>query len=272
MTDFGITFEKLLAVYLIPVGLKVLGAVIMWVVGGWAINIIGKLSSRGMATQKIEPTLIRYAESTLRVILRILLVIAILSVFGIETTGFAALLAAAALAIGVAWSGLLANFAAGAFLIILRPFKVGDMISAAGVTGDVRELGLFATTIDTADNLHVVVGNNKIFSDNIVNFTHNSFRRVDLTAQVDTSVVPQDAIVHLKARVAQIPNVIADPAPLVEILNFNAMGAVIAVRPFCANKDYWQVYFDTNKAIQEVCSGAGYPPPATHTVMIQRAG
>jgi small conductance mechanosensitive channel len=270
MPEWATNIDALVSNYLIPVGWKVLGAVIMWIVGGWAINLIGRLSSRGMTAQKVDPTLITYADSTIKVILRIVLVIAILSVFGIETTSFAALLAAAGIAIGAAWSGLLANFAAGAFLIVLRPFRVGDMISAGGVTGDVREIGLFATTIDTVDNLRVTVGNNKIFSDNIVNYSSNAFRRVDLKAQIANGVDPNDATTRLTARVAQIPNVMKDPAPSVEILEFNAAGAVIAVRPFCSNKDYWQVYFDTNKAIQDVGSTAGYPVPAPHQIVLHK--
>jgi len=270
MPDIAFDFNTFLSAYLIPLAWKLVGALAMWIVGGWIINLIGNLSNRGMTRQKVEPTLIRYIESTIKVILRIVLVIAILSVFGIETTSFAALLAAAGIAIGAAWSGLLANFAAGAFLIILRPFKVGDMITAGGVTGDVREIGLFATTIDTVDNLRVVVGNNKLFSDNIVNYSHNEFRRVDLKAQIAHTVDPKDAIARLRARVAQIPNVMPSPAPSVEILEFNPAGTVIAVRPFCHNKDYWQVYFDTNTAIQEVGGSAGWPVPAPHQVLLQK--
>ena len=132
---------SLITTYLIPLGWKIAGAILLWVVGGWVINLVGNLSSRGMTRQKVEPTLIRYVEATLRVVMRIVLVIVILSVFGIETTSFAALLAAAGIAIGAAWSGLLANFAAGAFLIILRPFKVGDFISGGGITMSPTQLG-----------------------------------------------------------------------------------------------------------------------------------
>src|SRR5574340_150283 len=103
--------------------------------------------------------------------------------------------------------GLLANFAAGVFLILLRPIRVGDFITAAGVTGTVREIGMFASILDTPDNVRTTVGNNKIFGDNITNFSSNAFRRVDLTAQIAHSVDPQQAMALLKARVAQIPNV-----------------------------------------------------------------
>lgn len=270
MGEWMVNFDKFMASYLIPVGWKVIGAIFLWIVGSWAIKFIGNLSGRGMRAQKLDPTLVKYLEATIRVILRIVLVIAILAIFGIQTTSFVAFIAAAGVAIGMAWGGLLANFAAGAFLIILRPFKVGDMITASGVTGDVREIGLFATTIDTVDNLRVIVGNNKLLSDNIVNYTTNSFRRVDLKAQLAHGVDPFEAATKLRERLKQIPNVIADPEPHVEIVEFSLAGPVLSVRPFCHNNDYWQVFFDTNKAIAEVGAAAGYPPPWTRQVIFHK--
>src|SRR5271157_587974 len=131
---------------------------------------------RVMVKQKIDPTLIRYVNNTLAALLNIVLAVAILGFFGVETTSFAALLAAAGVAIGMAWSGLLGNFAAGVFLIILQPFKVGDFVTAGGITGTIKEVGLFVTAIDTPDNVHAVVGNGKILGDTIQNFSHNSYR------------------------------------------------------------------------------------------------
>ena len=270
MGDWIMNFDKFTSVYLIPVGWKVIGAIVLWIVGSWAIKMIGNLSGRGMRARKLDPTLIKYFEATIRVALRIVLVIAILAIFGIQTTSFVALIAAAGVAIGMAWGGLLANFAAGAFLIILRPFKVGDMITGAGITGDVREIGLFATTIDTVDNLRIIVGNNKLLSDNIVNYTTNPFRRVDLKAQLAHTVDPLEAAAKLRERLKRIPNVIADPAPHVEIVDFTLAGPVLSVRPFCHNNDYWQVFFDTNKAIAEVGAAAGYPPPWTKQVIFHK--
>lgn len=270
MPEWISSFDKFITGYLIPVGWKVAGAIILWIIGGWVINIIGNLSRRGMTAQKVDKTLVIYAESIIRITLRIVLVIAILSVFGIETTSLAALLAGVGIAIGAAWSGLLANFAAGAFLVILRPYNVGDFITAGGVTGDVQEIGIFTTTIHTLDNLRVVVGNSKILADNIVNYTANPCRRVDLKAQLSHEVNPQEAKARVLERLKQIPNVVSDPAPEVEILEFNLAGPVLAVRPFCHNNDYWQVYFDTNRAIQEVCATAQYPVPSTHQVILHQ--
>ena len=255
---------------LADVGLKVIGAIILWIVGRWLIKFaIGLLSNR-LKNSTIDSTLIVYLKSTLGVLLNIVLVVAILGFFGIETTSFAAILAAGDVAIGAAWNGLLAHFAAGAFLVVLRPFKVGDFITAGGVTGTVEDIGLFVTTINTMDNVKTFVGNNTGFSDTIQNFSTNPYRRVDLVAQLDNTVEPNQAISLLKERLAAIPNVMVDPAPDVEILEFTPMGPVLAVRPYCNNDDYWQVYFDTNKVIRESFGQARFPAPAQHLLCISK--
>jgi small conductance mechanosensitive channel len=249
------------------IGLQILGAIVLLIVGRWLIGLIVRFLERALERQKVDPTVLRYLGSAVSVALNIVLVVAILGYFGLETTSFAALLAATGVAIGMAWSGLLANFAAGVFLLILRPFKVEDFVSAGGVTGTVKDIGLFVTVINTLDNVRTIVGNNKIFSDNIQNFTANPYRRVELKAQLNHSVDHDTAIGLLKERLAKIPNVSSNPAPDVEILEFNLAGPVLAVRPYCHNDHYWQVYFDTNRAIRETFGAAGFPVPEQHVVM-----
>ena len=178
-----------------------------------------------------------------------------------QTTSFAALLAGAGLAVGTAWGGLLANFAAGVFLVVLRPFKVGDFICGGGVTGTVEEMGLFVTTIDTPDNVRTYVGNNKLFADNIQNFSTNAYRRVELSAQIAGAADPNQVMTSLKQRVAAIPNVLAKPEPDVVIASFTPAGPVLAIRPYTHNNHYWQVYFDTNLAIREVLGSGAFPDP-----------
>lgn len=246
------------------VGLKILGAIAIWIVGRWLIALFIRLIEGALTRQKIDPTLIRYIHSAVAALLNIVLVVAILGFFGVETTSFAALLAAAGIAIGMAWSGLLANFAGGVFLVVLQPFKVGDFVTVAGITGTVDAIGLFATTLNTPDNVKTIVGNGKIFGDTIQNFSANPYRRVELTAQLAHDVDPEAAVALLKPALAQVPNVLADPAPDVEILTFNLAGPVLAVRPYCNNQHYWQVYFDTNKLIRDVFSRAGFPVPEQH--------
>lgn len=256
----------------IAVGLQVIGAILLWIVGRWLIKLGMGLLTKAFKRSSVDPTLLVYVKSTLGILLNIVLVVAILGFLGVETTSFAALLAAAGIAIGAAWGGLLAHFAAGAFLIIFRPFQVGDFVTIAGVTGTVAELGLFVTTLNTPDNVRTIVGNNAIFSGTIQNFTANPYRRVELVAQLDNTVEPNAAISMLKQRLSRIPNVLSEPAPDVEILEFTLAGPVLAVRPYCHNDHYWQVYFETNKAIREGSGEAGFPAPAQHyTIHTQAA-
>ena len=267
--DLGSMFDTAKPV-VIAFGLKALGALVLYIVGRVLIGMVGTLITKALERQKIEPTVIRYVANTLNVALNILLVVGILGYFGIETTSFAALLAALGIAIGAAWSGLLANFAAGAFILVLRPFKVGDYVLAAEVEGTVRAVGMFTTAIDTPDNVRTTVGNGKVMAGTIKNYSENPYRRVELTAQLDHTVDPQDAIRRLKEALPKIGNVVTEPSPDVEILTFTERGPVLAVRPYVHTDHYWQVYFDTNKAIRETFGAAGYPAPEAH-LFVRRA-
>jgi small conductance mechanosensitive channel len=253
------------------VAVMVAAAIIFWFVGRWLIGRVIKLVQSVMHRNHIDPTLTRYLGSIINVALNIALVLGILGYFGIQTTSIAAMLAGAGVAIGAAWSGMLGNFAAGAFMLVLRPFKVGDFVSIGGITGTVHELGLFGTTIVTPDNVLTLVGNGKIFGDTIQNFSALPFRRVERTAQLAAGVDHEEAIARFKAAVARIPNVATEPAPEVSLLDINLLGTVIAVRPYCHNDHYWQVYFDTNDAMMRVAREAGWPAPtpANLTRMIQ---
>lgn len=274
MTEQDISrYQDLIVTTATDVGVKILAAIAFWVVGRWLIGVAVGMVRAALEKQKVDPTVLRYVGSIVTVTLNVLLVIGILGYFGIQTTTFAALIAGAGIAIGAAWAGLLANFAAGAFLIVLRPFKVGDFVTLAGLTGTVTEIGLFATTINTPDNVSTVVGNNKIFSDNIQNFTHNPFRRVDLKCQLAGAADHQAAMALLREKIAVIPNVLAEPKVDVEILDFTLVGPVLAVRPYCHNDHYWQVYFDTNRVIREALAEAGFPAPmpAQNVIVTQAA-
>lgn len=240
---------------------KIAGAFVLWLVGRWLIGFATRTLARALAKQQFDLTLSRYLQTGLSVVLNIALIVALLGFFGVETTTFAALLAAGGVAIGVAWGGLLSNFAAGAFLVFLRPFKVGDFVSAGGVTGSVEAIGLFGTTLNTPDNVQTIVGNGAIFSGTIQNFSANPYRRVDLTATINNSVDHHQAIRLLKDRLSRVPNVLSSPAPDVDVLQFTPAGPQLCVRPYCANEHYWQVYFDTNRLIRESFGEAGFPAP-----------
>ena len=254
-------YQDIIVTTATDVGLKILAAIAFWFIGRWLIGMVLNMVRASLERQKVDPTVLRYLGSVITVTLNVLLVVGILGYFGIQTTTFAALIAAGGVAIGLAWSGLLANFAAGAFLVVLRPVKVGDFVTVAGITGTVTELGLFTTTLNTPDNVQTIVGNNKIFSDTIQNFTVNPFRRVDLKCQLSGAADHQAAMALLREKIATVPNVLAEPKVDVEILDFTLVGPVLVVRPYCHNDNYWQVYFDTNRMIREALAEAGFPAP-----------
>ena len=258
--DFASWWERC-ARFLLDAALKVVAAILLYMVGRWLIGFAVRMMSRALTARNFDPTLQRYLANIIGVVLNIVLIIAILGYFGLQTTSFAALLAGVGLAIGAAWSGLLGNVAAGAFLIIFRPFKVGDYVTAGGVEGTVQEIGMFNTVILTPDNVVTIVGNGQIGTGSIQNFSANAFRRVDRTAQLSFDVDPLDAIARLRPRVAAVPNVLAEPAPDIEILDFNERGTLLAVRPYTHTRHYWQVWFDTNRVIAETFAEAKYPAP-----------
>jgi small conductance mechanosensitive channel len=255
------TVRTFLSTTVLDLAIKIVAAILFWVIGRWIIHWVVSAVRAGMNRSAVDPTLTKYLGSIVAVILNITLALGILGYFGIQTTSFAALLAGAGLAIGAAWSGMLGNFAAGAFMLVLRPFKVGDFVTIGGVTGTVHELGLFGTTLITPDSVMTTVGNGKIFADTIQNFSALPVRRVDRTAQLAGGVDVQDAIERFSAAVTQIPNVAASPPPEVNLVDLNLVGPVISVRPYTHTDHYWQVYFDTNAAIVRVAKEAGWPAP-----------
>jgi small conductance mechanosensitive channel len=263
------SIRQLIGTTALDVGLKILAALAFWFIGRWIIGRVIAMMRAALNRNHVDPTLIKYLGSIVAVALNIALALGILGYFGVQTTSFAALLAGAGVAIGAAWSGMLGNFAAGAFMLILRPFKVGDFVSVGGVTGTVHELGLFGTTLVTPDNVLTVVGNGKIFGDTIQNFSALPVRRVERTAQLAGGVDPLDAIQRLRAAVVRIPNVASEPAPEVSLLEMNLVGPVIALRPYTHTDHYWQVYFDTNEAIVRVAREAGWPAPTPSQIIRQ---
>lgn len=244
---------------LVAFGLKVIGAIAVFVVGRWLISLVTKLVGAAMTRQQLDPTVQRYLVSFVTVALNIILVVAILGYFGVETTSFAALVAGAGVAIGAAWSGLLGNFAAGIFLLVLRPYQVADYVMIGGIEGTVLELGLFGTTLTTPDNVKTIVGNGKIMGSDIKNYSANPYRRVELVAQLAGNADLHKGIVLLKQEVSKVANISTTTPVDVEILEFNEFGPKLAVRPYCHTDHYWQVYFDTNKTIAETLGAAGFP-------------
>jgi len=255
---------------LVPFLFKLAGAIALWIVGTWLIRIALKVLRRTFSKANLDPTLIGFLLNILGALLRVVLAVAILGFFGIQTASFAALLAGAGVAIGAAWSGMLGNFAAGVFLQLFRPVSIGDFVEGGGVTGTVEEVGMFVTTILSLDNVRHIVPNGKFFGDTIVNYSSHPYRRVDLIAQLDNSADVQRAITLLKEGLKAIPNQYPGLEANVAILEFSERGPRLAVRPYTSNEHYWQVYFDTNRTIVEVLGRNGFPVPRIPMDIAQR--
>ncbi|GAB7533785.1 mechanosensitive ion channel family protein [Pseudomonas sp. 3A(2025)] len=260
-TDKVNSLLNLVLQYGATVGIKLLVAALLWIVGRWSIGMLVRMLQRSLTRQRFDPTVLRYLGSFVTVTLNIILVVAILGYCGIETTSFAALLAAVGLAIGMAWSGLLANLAAGGFIIVLRPFKVGDFIAVDTISGRVEEIGLFTTSLDTAENVRVLMANNKVFSSNIINYSVNGYRRVELTATLPTSADEQTLIVRLTEQLKAIPNVLTAPPVDVHLASLSADSVTLAVRPYCHNDHYWPVYYQSLEVIRGLLREGGVERP-----------
>jgi len=234
--------------------LKLVGAVALWVVGNWFIKLGLRLLKRSLVNGHLDPTLIGYLINILGAVLRIVLVVAILGFFGVQTASFAALLAGAGVAIGAAWSGMLSNFAAGVFLQIFRPFAVGDFITGGGVTGTVEDIDIFVTCIKSLDNVRNIIPNAKLFSGVIE--VSGGTRRLKLFVQLDKDSNVSKVVKLLKEGIESVPNQVPGSQPAVEVFDFNEFGPKLVVRPHAYTNDYWQVYFDANRMIADVLANS----------------
>lgn len=265
MEDHLPALKALLLTYAVPLAGRVAAALALWIFGGYAIRLVVAASSRLMNVRRFDPTLVRYADNFIKITLRILLVVAMLGVLGVATTSFAALLAAAGVALGMAWSGLLANFAAGVLLVLLRPFRVGDTITAANVTGTVREIGLFACVLDNNDNVRVMVGNNKLFSENIINYSANAYRRIEVRVQLAHEIDLDAALQRLVAAIKGLPGVREEPVPEAVVIEFNQLGALAAVRMNVAQAEYQKTLAAAHRALGTTIRDSGWPIPESRS-------
>ena len=256
--------QELVAVY----GLKVLAALAILffgrIVAGWMRRIAVKMMTKG----KTDPIIIGFVGSIIYVALMAFVILAALGQIGIQTTSFIAILGAAGLAIGLALQGSLANFAAGFLLIIFRPFKVGDFIEGAGVSGIVEEIQIFTTTMRTGHNKTVIVPNSKLLGDNIVNYSAKQTRRVDLTVGVSYDADLAKVKEILADIAAKDERVKADPAPMIAVSELADNSVNLVMRLWTNTADYWDVYFDTTEAVKlrmdEAGIGIPYPQRDVH--------
>ena len=230
-------------------GLKVLGALLIWIIGSWIIKKIKNLLTKAMDKVEYDESLEKFISSLIVVSLKIVLFIVILGNLGIETTSFAAILAAAGLAVGLALQGSLSNFAGGVLILIFKPYKTGDFIEAQGVMGVVKQIEIFTTKLNTPDNKEVIIPNGSLSNGNIINYSTEENRRIDITMGVSYDADIKQTKELLMKILTDHPKVLKDPAPVILLGELADSSVNFKVRPWVLTEDYWDVYFQ----IMETC-------------------
>lgn len=249
---------------------QILTALGILIVGLLIIRIIIKFSRKTMAKSGVDGTLQKFLSNFVGWILKILLFVVVISKLGIETTSFAAILAAAGLAIGLALQGSLANFAGGVLIMIFKPIRIGDLIEAQGELGVVKEIEIFTTKLTGLSNKEIIIPNGSLSNGNIINYTTEGTRRVDLIFGVGyDSDIKKTKEVLLKVLTSH-PLVLQEPAPTVNVSELADSSINFAVRPWCNTNDYWDVFFDITENTKEALDAAGIEIPYPHHVEIRK--
>ncbi len=229
-------------------GPKILLAIIVLVVGLWIINRFTRATRRLMEAREVNVSLIGFVSSLTNIGLKVLLLVSVAGMIGIQTTSFIAILGAAGLAIGLALQGTLANFAGGVMILIFKPYKVGDLIQAQGHLGVVKEVHIFVTVLLSPDNKTIIIPNGAISNGDITNYTTEGTIRVDLTFGIAYEANIKQAKDVLMNVLTSHPKVLKDPVPFVGVSELADSSVNLAVRPYCKPEDYWEVYFDIYEA------------------------
>ena len=247
----------------VQAGKSILVAILILVVGRFIVKLINKLVGQMLDRRKVDPTIASFTKSFVNVLLMVLLIITVVSALGVNTTSFAALLASAGVAVGMALRGNLQNLAGGLLLLFFKPYKVGDYISAQGVEGVVKAIQIFHTVLTTVDNKEIFVPNGALSSGTVVNFSRNDLRRVDQVVTVEYGT----DVNAVRVAVMDIANadsrILKDPAPFVELGALADSSVNFTVRLWVKTADYWGVWFDMNRKVYEEFNkrGIGFPFP-----------
>lgn len=242
-------------------GIKVLAAIVIFIVGRWVAKAIRGLVQRMMRKAQMDDTLLKFVGNLVYIALLAFIIIAALSQLGIQTTSFIAVLGAAGLAVGLALQGSLANFAAGFLMIVFRPFRVGDYIEGAGVAGTVEEIQIFTTTLVSPDNKTVIIPNASLTGDNIVNWTLKGTRRVDMVMGIGYDDDIDKAKQIMADILAQDERILKDPAPQIAMIELADSSVNFVVRPWVNASDYWGVYMNTTEKIKKAFDANGINIP-----------
>ncbi len=236
--------------FLADYGLRIVGAIIILVVGYWLAQLISKLIGKAMTKAKVESTLTSFVQHLCQIGLLVFVVIAALNKVGVKTDSFVVVIGAAGLAIGFALQGSLSNFAAGIMLIIFKPFKVGDFIEAAGKMGTVQEIQIFNTILNSPDNIRIIIPNGQVTGGNIMNFTVNGTRRIDLVVGVSYGDDLKKTQQVIKEVIISDNRVLKEPAYTVAVSELGESSVNFVVRPWVKATDYWAVRFDLIEKIK----------------------
>ncbi len=240
---------------------NIIGALLLllvaWIIAGW----VGGATARGLRKANVDETLAKFFSNFAKYTVLVLAILACLGIFGVQTTSFAAVLAAAGFAIGLAFQGTLSNFSAGVMLLTFRPFKVGDVISVAGVTAKVQEIELFATILDTPDNRRIIMPNSTIFGSTIENITFHDTRRVDVSVGTDYSANLAETRQVLEAVANSDPAKLPDQDSQVYLLELGASSINWVLRVWTKTEDYWAARERITNNVKEELDKAGIGIP-----------
>jgi small conductance mechanosensitive channel len=251
-------------------GLKILGAILFFIIGLWIINVVTKLLVKVMERRKIDASLQSFLSSMISVGLKVLLLVSVAGMVGIETTSFVAVIGALGLAVGLALQGSLANFAGGVLILLFKPFKAGDIIETNGQTGVVQEIQIFNTILLTPENKTTIIANAMVSNGIIVNLSRYGNLRVDLAI----SVAADNDMEKVRSVIMDVlnsdPNILKDPAPAIYVSKLGGYFTELAVRPYTTVANYWTVYFGTLEKIQQACAANGITAPVPSQVLISK--
>jgi len=267
-------YQKIISEYLVPWGINIVLALVIFIVGKWLAKVIVKSVKRVMIKAKVEDVLVNFLGSLLSAVLMVVVIIAALDQLGVDTNSVLAVFAAAGLAVGLALKDSLSNFAAGVMIVIFKPFKNGDFIDAAGVVGTVDMMGIFNTILRTGDNREITVPNSQIYGGVITNFSARETRRIDLVIGIGYDDDIKAATSLLEKIVNNDTRILKDPAPVIMVSELGASSVDLAVRPWVNSADYWTVRSDTLETIKTEFDKAGIsiPYPQTDVHLFKEAG
>jgi small conductance mechanosensitive channel len=242
-------------------GIRVIGAIAVLIIGRLVAGALRRTVRRALERSKVDDSLVPFFASAVYYLAITVVVIAVLELFGIETTSMIAVVGAAGLAIGLAMQGTLSNIASGVMLLIFRPFRLGDFVEVAGVAGSVAEIGLFSTTLNTPDNVRIIVPNSAIYGETMKNYSANDTRRNDLVVGIAYGDSIPQAIEIVRNALAADARVLPEPAAVVAVGELGDSSVNLLVRPWCRKEDYWDLRFELTRKLKEELESGGCSIP-----------